>query len=125
MTEYLRSAKDRKNAILNDTPDTRFYFESQKFSDIPNYESLPIQNHTQLNEVGAQEVRRYNRLIDAAAARHSVNPNIVKAIIYTEVSRGAIYGYLAEQLGIAHTIYPGNIDTSWQKLISGSDVHNP
>jgi hypothetical protein len=35
MTEYLRRAEDRKQPILNDTPDTKFYFESQKFGDIP------------------------------------------------------------------------------------------
>jgi hypothetical protein len=26
---------------------------------------------------------------------------------------------------MAHTFYPGNINTSWEKLIPGSDVHNP
>jgi hypothetical protein len=125
VTEYLRSEEDRKNAILNDVPGTKFYFESQKFSDIPGYYNLPVQNRTQLNSVGAHEVRKYNNLIDAAAARYSIDPDIVKAIIYTEESRGAIYGKPAEWLGMAHTFYPGNINTSWQKLIPGSDVHNP
>jgi hypothetical protein len=75
--------------------------------------------------VGAQEVRKYGALIDAAAARYSIDPDIVKAIIYTEVSRGVIYGKPAEWLGRAHTWYPGNIDASWQELIPGSNVHDP
>lgn len=125
MPTYLRRAEDRKNAILRDTPDTKFHFESQRFSDIPNYQNRNVQNYTQLNNFGAQEVRRYGALIDAAATRYSIDPDIVRAIIYTEVSRGAIYGRPAEWLGRARTWYPGNIDASWQELIPGSDVHNP
>lgn len=105
MTEYLRRAEDRKAAILNDTPDTKFHFESQKFSDIPNYQNRHVQNYTQFNSLGAQEIRKYDDLINAAAARHSIDPNIVKAIIYTEVARGAIYGKPAEWLGRAQTWY--------------------
>jgi hypothetical protein len=47
MAEYLRTARDRKRAILNDAPDTKFYFESQKFSDIPNYQNRSGQNRFQ------------------------------------------------------------------------------
>ncbi|QWG14808.1 hypothetical protein KMZ29_09210 [Bradyrhizobium sediminis] len=75
--------------------------------------------------MGAQEVRKYRALIDAAAARYSIDPDIVKATIYTEVSRGVIYGKPAEWLGRARTWYPGNIDTSWQELIPGSNVRDP
>jgi hypothetical protein len=137
MGEYLLSAKDRKNAILNDTPDTKFYFESQKFSDVPNYQNRSVENRYQRNDWGAQEVRKYSGLIDAAAARYSIDPDIVKAIIYTEVS-GGWYGYAPESfdaathkilpkgwLETAHTILPGNISPEWQELIPGSDVHNP
>jgi hypothetical protein len=124
MTEYLRSAKDRKNAILNDTPDTKFYFESQKFSDIPNYQNRSVENPYQRNDWGAQEVRKYSGLINAAAARYSIDPDVVKAIIYTEVSRG-FYGFAAEKAGVAGTWFPGNINTDWQKLIPGSDVRKP
>jgi len=124
MTEYLRSAKDRKNAILNDTPDTKFYFESQKFSDIPNYQNRSVENPYQRNDWGAQEVRKYSGLINATAARYSIDPDVVKAIIYTEVSRG-FYGFAAQKAGVAGTWFPGNISTDWQKLIPGSDVRKP
>src|SRR5437773_12580052 len=96
MTEYLRSEKARRDAILNDTPDTKFYFESQKFSDIPG--NRPgVNNAIQWNEWGAKEVRRLAPQIEAAAARYSVDSNIVKAIIYTELSRGG-YGDYVEKL---------------------------
>src|SRR3954466_4155673 len=106
MAEYLRTAKDRKRAILTDAPDTRIDFESQKFSDIPDYQNRSVQNRYQRNDWGAQEVRKYSDLIDAAAARYSVDPDIVKAIIYTEVSRGW-YGYAPENFDAAtHKILP-------------------
>jgi len=77
-------------------------------------------------------------LIEVAAKPQGVNPDLVRAVIYTEASRGGEYGYPAEAVGrtirslfqlkqdvLAHTILPGNIDSSWQKLIPESDVHNP
>jgi hypothetical protein len=125
MTEYLRREKDRRDAILNDTPDTRFYFESQRFPDIPEHERPKINNLTQLHAFGATEVRKYDRLIEAAAERYSVDPDIVRAIIYTEATRGKLYGVPAEIAGGASTLYPGNISSSWQGLKPGSDVSNP
>lgn len=88
MPRYLRNAEDRKNAILADTPDTKFHFESQKFSDIPNYQDRRVENIYQRNDWGAQELKQYSRWIEAAAARYSIDPDIVKAVIYTEASRG-------------------------------------
>ncbi|MGC2777670.1 MAG: hypothetical protein WA418_18745 [Bradyrhizobium sp.] len=138
MTTYLRNAKDRKQALLEDAPDTKFEFESQKFSDIPREKRPAINNFLQNHRYGAQEVRKYDALIEEAAKRHGVDPDLVRAVIYTEVSRGGEYGYPAEAVGrtmrslfaldhdvIAHTILPGNIDSSWQKLIPGSNVHDP
>jgi hypothetical protein len=43
MTTYLRKAEDRKRAILDDAPDTKFEFESQKFSDIPKENATAYQ----------------------------------------------------------------------------------
>lgn len=90
MTEYLRSEKDRRDAIVSDKPDTKFYFESQKFSDIPEQQRPYVNSYSQIHAYGAQEVRNNKDLIEAAAARYSINPDIVKAIIYTEASRGAL-----------------------------------
>ncbi|GLH77504.1 hypothetical protein SSBR45G_24120 [Bradyrhizobium sp. SSBR45G] len=138
MTTYLRTAEDRKQALLNDAPDTKFEFESQKFSDIPKDKRPAINGPLQHHRWGAQEVKKYDAEIDEAARRHGVNPDLVRAVIYTEVSRGGEYGYPGEAVGrtmrslfrldhdvIARTILPGNIDSSWQKLIPGSDVHSP
>lgn len=138
MTTYLRRAEDRKRALLDDVPDTKFEFESQKFSDIPRENRPPINTYLQNHGFGAQAVKKYDALIEEAAKRQGVNPDVVRAVIYTEASRGGEYGYPAEAVGrtirsllqlkqdvIAHTILPGSIDSSWQKLIPGSDVHNP
>ncbi|MGJ4884746.1 hypothetical protein [Bradyrhizobium sp. HKCCYLRH3097] len=138
MTTYLRTAEDRKRALLDDAPDTKFEFESQKFSDIPKDKRPAINTAVQHHQWGAQQVKTYNALIEEAARRHGVNPDLVRAVIYTEVSRGGEYGYPGEAVGravrslfrldhdvIARTILPGNIDSSWQKLIPGSDVHTP
>jgi len=138
MTTYLRRAEDRRKALLEDLPDTKFEFESQKFSDIPREKRPPINNYLQNHGFGAQAVKKYDTLIEEAAKRQGVNPDIVRAVIYTEASRGGEYGYPGEAVGrtirsllklkqdvIAHTILPGNIDSGWQKLIPGSDVHNP
>jgi len=125
MPKYLRSEKDRKSAILDDAPDTRFYFESQRYSDIPGYQNRRVENLVQTNGYAAREVRKNENLIDAAAARYSIDPDIVKAVIYTEVARGAFYGKPAEWVRQASTLLPGNIGAEWQKLIPGSDVHNP
>ncbi|MCL8485191.1 MULTISPECIES: hypothetical protein [Bradyrhizobium] len=138
MPTYLRTAEDRKRALLEDTPDTRFEFESQKFSDIPNDQRPAVNTLLQHHQWGAEQVRTNNALIEEAARRYGVNPDLVRAVIYTEVTRGGEYGYPGEAVGravrslfrldhdvIARTILPGNIDASWQKLIPGSDVHNP
>lgn len=125
MTEYLPSAKDRRDAIVSDKPDTKFYFESQKFSDIPEQQRPYANSYSQIHAYGAQEVRNNKDLIEAAAARYSINPDIVKAIIYTEASRGALYGKPAQWAHMAGTLYPGNISPSWQVLIPGSNVNNP
>ncbi|WP_257168593.1 hypothetical protein [Bradyrhizobium sp. SRS-191] len=137
MTTYLRRAEDRKRAILDDAPDTKFEFESQNFADIPKGKRPAINNPIQWHAKAAQAIKSYDPLIEAAARRNGINPDLVRAIIYTEASRGG-YGYyfeaadqsLRSALGfkrdhLSHTILPGNLDPSWQQLIPNSDVHKP
>lgn len=124
MTEYLRREKDRRDAILNDRPDTKFYFKSQDFLDLSEHARPKINNFFQQHAAAVREVRKCNNLIEAAAERYSIDPDIVRAIIYTEVSRGWFYGKPAQDLGGAKTLYPGNISRSWQDLIPGSNVEN-
>ena len=88
MTQYLRSVQDRRNAILNDTPDTKFYFESQRFSDIPDRDRPPVQNRIQMNEWGAPEVKRYSRWIEAAAARYSIDPRRLTRFFFCSIKAG-------------------------------------
>ncbi|MGJ5205525.1 hypothetical protein [Bradyrhizobium sp. HKCCYLR20261] len=137
MPTYLRRAEDRRQAILKDLPDTKFEFESQKFSDIPKERRPPVNNRYQPHGVAAREIQKYNALIEDAAKRNALDPDLVRAVIYTEISRGA-YGYAAEAVDrvirwslplpkdlLSKTILPGNLDPSWEKLIPGSDVHKP
>jgi len=70
-------------------------------------------------------VKAYDHLIEDAARRYSIDPDIVRAIIYTEASRGSFYGKDAQALGLAKTHHPGNISPSWQPMIPGSRVENP
>ena len=62
MPKYLRSERDRKSAILDDAPDTRFYFESQRYSDIPGYQNRRVKNLVQTNGYAAREVRKNENL---------------------------------------------------------------
>lgn len=141
---YLRSAKDRKDAIVGDWPNTKIYFESQKFSDVPADKRPKANNEVPLIGIGLQshafgqkQVRDNNDLIEAAAARYGVDPDIVRAIIYTEGARGH-YGQYVEsfdrsthqklplpegQFEVAKTLFPGNISAEWEALIPGSNVH--
>src|ERR1700752_2754167 len=130
MTEYLRSEKSRRDAILNDKPNTKFYFESQKFSDIPERRRPAVNNKflgidVQSHAAGMKKVRDNDRLIEDAAKRYSIDPDIVRAVIYTEATRGSLYGESAQALGLAKTLYPASIDPSWQPLIPGLRVENP
>ncbi len=65
-------------------------------------------------------MRHHAGLIEKAAQEFDVSADLVKATIFTEMSRGW-YDSLDP---FPRTILPGNVSEYWEKLIPGSDVHN-
>lgn len=125
MANYLRRQEDRINAILTDSPD-KIYFESQSYTDIPNYQRYSVENKVwysvapmapqiqlslQNNIEAANVINDNNQYIISAANEFGIDADLLRAILYTEVARG-YYGYMGEWLGISKTILPGNIDPS-------------
>ncbi len=134
MTEYLSKSEDRIQAILNNT-NQKLSFEHQDVNDIDAFKSGIFENRIDINPLGPIPVylslqdnhgagvfvRQNNSLINSAANEFGVDSNLVKAVIYTEMSRGW-YDYI-NPFG-SSTILPGNINETWAALIPGSDVHN-
>lgn len=81
----------------------------------------PLYIPLQANQYAGTFVKDNSFLIENAASEFGVNSDLVKAVIYTEMSRGW-YDNIFPPL--ADTILPGNIDPVWEALIPGSDVHN-
>jgi len=69
-------------------------------------------------EAGARQVLRFNDKIEEEAKRAGVDPDLLRAVVYVEVSQGGSYGYPAELAGIADSILPMNIRRSlWRNAI--------
>lgn len=121
----LRTAADRIASIKNDTNDT-FYFEHQTIDQVSAFDNGIFENNilgikTQRNDVGRNAVLNNEAAINSAAAEFSINPDIVKAVIYTENSRG---WYDAINFTGSPSVLPGNLLEHWEELIPGSDVYN-
>jgi len=57
------------------------------------------------------EVARHDRQIEEEAQRIGVDPDLLRATMYVEVSQG-VYGYPAEFLNLADSILPMNVKRS-------------
>jgi hypothetical protein len=69
-------------------------------------------------KMGATQVARFNAEIEEEAARAGVDPDLLRAVMYVEVSQGGGYGYPAEAIGLADSILPMNIRRSlWRTLL--------
>lgn len=121
----LRTALDRIESIKNGTDDT-FYFEHQTIDQVREFDSGIFENtilgiNAQRNDLGRSAVLENESAINDAAAEFSINPDIVKAVIYAENSRG---WYDSINFIGSSTVLPGNIQEHWEILIPGSDVNN-
>ncbi len=68
--------------------------------------------------LGATQVRQHDSLIKEEAERVGVDPDLLRAIMYMEVSQGA-YGYPAELLDWSDSILPMNVKRSlWGGLLN-------
>lgn len=134
MTDYLVVAEDREQAILKNT-NQKIKFEHQEVGDVEEFRNgifeneidlrsmgVPVYISLQSNEAAGAFIRYNAKIIADAADEFRVDPNLVRAVIYTEMSRGWYDNY--NLLG-SDTVLPGNVDKSWEPLIPGSDVNNP
>lgn len=75
--------------------------------------------------LGATQVRKHDDLIEAEAKRAGVDPDLLRAIMYVEVSQGA-YGYIAEMGNFSDSILPMNVKRSlWTGLLNNGQPYSP
>ena len=131
MKKYLRKGDKRQKAIEKNTDDM-FYFQHQDVRDVDAFKTgirennlgadllgVPFRFNLQNNRNAAEYVLKNSELIENAADEFDVSSDLVKAVIYTELSRG---WYDILNLRGSPTILPGNIKKGWEMLIPGSSV---
>lgn len=133
MSKYLVIAAERVESILNSTND-KFKFQHQEIAEVEEFRNGIFENRLDVNPFGipvylslqdnfgaGKFVRENDGLISAAAREFGIEPDLVRAIIYTEMSRG---WYDRINLSGSDTILPGNILEKWEDLIPGTDIRN-
>ncbi len=128
----LRTSSERINSIINNTNE-KFYFVKQNAEDIKSFKfgifenrvnlspTIPVYLSLQDNYGAGQFVRSRAAVIEAAATEFNVSSDLVKGVIYTELSRGW-YDWI-NPFG-SSTILPGNVNPIWAQLIPGVSINN-
>ncbi len=113
---------DRRRSVLEDSP-ASFPVSANPSAD----GSMPL--HT-IHFLGADSVREHDRVIREESARAGVDPDLVRAIMYVEVSQGHYFGFgfaadKARDLGMdlfrSKTVLPMNVGDAWAPL-AGKDT---
>ena len=74
--------------------------------------------------LGATQVRQHDSLIEEEAKRAGIDPDLLRAIMYMEVSQGA-YGYPAELINWSDSILPMNVKRSlWGGLLNDGQPYS-
>lgn len=133
MTDYLVKEAHRIEAIKDNT-NQKFKFEHQEVADVDEFKDGIFENRADINPFGIPVyltlqdndgagvfVRKNSEIISEAADEFGVDPNLVRAVIYTEMSRGFYDQY--NPMG-SPSVLPGNLQKHWEDLIPGSDVNN-
>ena len=118
----LKTKQERTQSILNNTfgkidieANPKADKEARKF----------LEDLLEGNKIAKIQYMVYGNKIEKEAAKQAVDPRLVKAIMYMEVSHGGIYGYPAEILNKADIILPMNIRSMWLPLgKQGADLKN-
>jgi hypothetical protein len=121
----LRMEADRRRSMLEDSP------ASFPVSVNPTADgSMPL--HA-IHSLGADSVRERDRVIREESARAGVDTDLVRAIMYVEVSQGNYFGFgsllddarkfeILSYLGIgSKTVLPMNVSDAWAPL-AGKDT---
>lgn len=121
-------AKERENVILDDMPG-RFEIKTDpKLAKVKNdiwYEDL---YHS--DTLGKKTVQMHDMHIREAARAYSIDPDLIRAVMFAENARGYKGGMnkLADDIGLSTTKLPMNINASmWHTLIGASkkDISKP
>jgi len=107
----LRNSGERIENILANKP-AHFNIEDNPRAD----DSSPAH---EIKDAGSIAIARFKKVIEEEARNQGVDPNLVKAISFSENARGHYFGLatLYEKLGLAKSIFPMNIRPDiWSKL---------
>jgi peptidoglycan hydrolase-like protein with peptidoglycan-binding domain len=111
----IKMEKDRIKSILENTPAVfNIEIDPKASSSAPWYENRYL---------ARQALREYAQVIECLAEKHKVDPDLVKALMWSENSRGsqAGLGYIGDKLHRSETIMPMNINkNTWYKLITNN-----
>jgi len=114
-------AKDRVQSILDNTPAVfDIVLDLKAKADAPLYENTILANLA---------LAKHTNAIEKFAKEYHVDPDLVKAVMWSENSRGGQMGlgYVADAVHKSRTILPMNIDPNmWYKLVTNnrSDLYN-
>ncbi len=135
MPKGLRLSADRERAILENTGEP-FYFEHEQITDVDEFRDgisenqidvnpfgIPLYATLQANEGAREKIRQLDKVIERAAKDPNVHPDFLRAIIYTEESRGW-YDHWTKYVRESPTWLPGNVLKKWEALIPGSDFED-
>ncbi|CCQ74812.1 transglycosylase SLT domain-containing protein [Magnetospira sp. QH-2] len=117
----INDSNDRKKAIVNN--------ENAIFEITDNPQADNSAPWYANDDAGKTAIWAYGTLIDREAKKQGVDPDLVKAIVYSENARGNYFGAAkaAEGIGIADSILPMNIQPeTWKELgISMENAFDP
>lgn len=110
-THSIRYEESRQWALKHDIP-ARF-----DIADNPDEDGkAPLWRE---HDKGVEAVKKYDSIILREAQRQGVDPDLIRAIMYTENADGSRYGIeaLATRLRLTRTLMPMNIDAqTWQGM---------
>jgi len=115
----ITNSQERIQSILNDTQ-AIFPIAENSSADM-HYGEWRAMHY-----LGAEYTVIFDSAINQEALAQGVDANLVKAIMYTEFSQGVLYGFPAQIVGLANSLYPMNIRPDiWQGLLPGGDFNDP
>jgi soluble lytic murein transglycosylase-like protein len=80
-----------------------------------------------VHKAGYLAVLLYNDIIELEARRQGVDPDLVKAMVYTENANGALYGPAAQAVHLERSTLPMNIRPNLWSQLAGekADLRDP
>lgn len=112
--------KDRIQSILNNKPAKFEIIDNEKLKN-PTIGERIIQDKIQNSQLGNVYIKKHTDTIEQLAKKHDVDPDLVKAVMWTENARGHKFGLnaLVDYIGISGSQAPMNINGKiWGGLIN-------